>query len=101
MKAAYVFFSNKEEMIEFPFYKSVPLDRKSLYRLKKLEHAEFVSYWTFFANTRPDASAYDTSSYRLLCTYTRDFFDKYLRGKNSTDPPLNANPELINELQLD
>ncbi len=102
-KAAYVCFSNRnEEMTEFPFYKSVPSNRKSLYRLKKLEHAEFVSYWTFFANTKPDASAYDTSSYQLLCTYTRHFFDQYLKGqKKSIALPRDADPELITRLQID
>ncbi len=93
----YIFFSNKNEgYTEFPFYKSVSNSKKYLYRLKKLEHPEFTSYWTNFSNAKPNASSYDLESYKNVCEYTLVFFDTYLKDKKSMVKNLkNLNSELI------
>ena len=97
LKVPYIFFSNKnEDYTEFPFYKSVSNNKKYLYRLKKLEHAEFTSYWTNFSNAKANASSYDLESYKNVCEYTLVFFDSYLKDKKSMVKKLkNLNTELI------
>jgi hypothetical protein len=100
LKVPYIFFSNKnEDYTEFPFYKSVSSNKKYLYRLKKLEHAEFTSYWTNFSNAKENASSYDLESYKNVCEYTLVFFDIYLKDKKSMVKKLqNLNTELITNL---
>jgi dienelactone hydrolase len=78
-------FNNKnEDLSEFPFFKSVKGNQKHFYRLKQFEHAEFVSYWNFFANIKPNASSYNVKSYETVCKHTLQFFDNYLKGKKSS-----------------
>ena len=94
LKVPYIFFSNKnEDYTEFPFYKSVSSNKKYLYRLKKLEHAEFTSYWTNFSSAKANASSYNLESYKIVCEYTLVFFDTYLKDKKSMLKKLNT--ELI------
>ena len=102
LKVPYVFFSNKNEAYtEFPFYKSVSSNKKYLYRLKKLEHAEFTSYWTHFSNAKANASSYDLESYKIVCEYTLVFFDIYLKNKKSKVRKLkNLNTELITTVNV-
>lgn len=102
LNVPYIFFSNKsEEYTEFPFYKSVSNNEKYLYRLKKLEHAEFTSYWTNFSNAKANASSYDQESYKKVCEYTLMFFDLYLKDKKSMVKSLkNSNTELITFLNM-
>ena len=102
LKIPYIFFSNKnEDYTEFPFYKSVSSNKKYLYRLKKLEHAEFTSYWTNFSNAKANASSYDLESYKNVCEYTLIFFDIYLKDKKSMLIKLkNLNTELINTVNV-
>ncbi len=97
LKVPYIFFSNKnEDYTEFSFYKSVVSNKKYLYRLKKLEHAEFTSYWTNFSNAKANASSYDLESYKNVCEYTLVFFDIYLKDKKSMVKKLkNLNNELM------
>ena len=97
LKVPYIFFSNKnEDYTEFPFYISVSSNHKYLYRFKKLEHAEFTSYWTNFSSAKANASSYDLESYKNLCEYTLVFFDIYLKDKKSMEEKLkNVNTELI------
>ena len=76
----YLFFSNQnEDWSTFPFFRSLLSPNKHLYRLKKLEHAEFTSHWAFFASVKP-TSSYQTDSYQALCHYTLAFFDAYLKA---------------------
>ena len=102
LKIPYIFFSNKnEDYTEFPFYKSVSSNKRYLYRLKKLEHAEFTSYWTNFSNAKANASLYDLESYKNVCEYTLIFFDIYLKDKKSMLIKLkNLNTELINTVNV-
>ena len=97
LKVPYIFFSNKnEDYTEFPFYISVSSNHKYLYRFKKLEHAEFTSYWTNFSSAKANASSYDLESYKNLCEYTLVFFDIYLKDKKSMEEKLKSlNTELI------
>lgn len=76
----YLYFSNQnEDWSTFPFYRSLATT-KHLYRLKKLEHAEFTAYWPFYAFIKPTTSSYQTDSYSALCYYTLAFFDTYLKN---------------------
>ena len=102
LKVPYIFFSSKnEDYTKFPFYKSVSNNHKYLYRFKKLEHAEFTSYWTNFSNTKANASLYDLESYKNVCEYTLVFFDIYLKDKKSMEGKLkNVNTELISILNI-
>lgn len=82
MSVPYIFFANKnEDWTQFPFFKSIPKDKKSLYRCPQFEHAEFTSYWTTFANSKINSSPYNLESYQLICEQTLLFFDKNLKGK--------------------
>lgn len=75
----YLYFSNQnEDWSTFPFFRSLTNIRKHLYRLKKLEHAEFAAYWPFYASIKPDTS-YQTDSYWAVCRYTLAFLDAYLK----------------------
>lgn len=77
----YLYFCNQnEDWSTFPFFRSVSTTDKHLYRLKKLEHAEFVAYWSFYSTLKPKASSYPTDSYQAICRYTLAFFDAYLKG---------------------
>ena len=76
----YLYLSNQnQDWSTFPFYRSLAIITKHLYRLKKLEHAEFTSYWPFYASINPTTS-YQTDSYQALCHYTLAFFDAYLKN---------------------
>ncbi len=103
LKVPYIFFSSKDQdYTKFPFYRSVSNNQKYLYRFKKLEHAEFTSYWTNFSNAKANASSYELESYKNVCEYTLVFFDSYLKDKKSMEEKLkNVNTELITILNID
>lgn len=102
LNVPYIFFSNNnEDYTEFPFYNSVSSNKKYLFRFKKLEHAEFTSYWTNFRNAKANASSYDIESYKNVCEYTLVFFDIYLKDKVSMENKLkNLNTKLLTNLNL-
>jgi len=97
LNVPYIFFSSKDDgYTEFPFYTSLTSTNTYLYRLIKLEHAEFTSYWTTFSTAKANASTYDLKSYQTVCAYTLAFFDIYLKDKKSLlDTFKNVNPELL------
>lgn len=90
----YLYFSNQnEDWSNFPFYRLLATT-KYLYRLKKLEHAEFAAYWPFYASVKPTTSSYETDSYFALCRYTLAFFDAYLKdSKKAKRVFLNSSEE--------
>lgn len=90
----YLYLANQnEDWSTFPFFRSLTTTTKHLYRLKKLEHAEFSSYWTFYASINP-ATSYQTDSYSALCRYTLAFFDAYLKkSKKAKRVLLNSSEE--------
>lgn len=101
MNVPYIFFSSKNtDMTDFPFYKSLSNKKKYLYRMNPLAHAEFASYWTIFANVKPNTTSYNLESYKLVCEYTRLFFDIYLKGKTSLEEKLKtSNSDLMTIVQ--
>ena len=103
MKVPFIFFSSKNEgWTDFSFYKSLTNNKKYLYRFKLLDHPEFTSYWTVFANAKVNASSYKLESYKNLCEYTLLFFDIYLKGKTSMGKQLeNLNTEIVTKLKVD
>jgi dienelactone hydrolase len=89
----YLYLSNQnEDWSTFPFVRSLANTSKHLYRLKRLEHAEFTAYWSFYASIKP-ATSYQTDSYRALCNYTLAFFDAYLKGSKKAKRVLQNSSE--------
>lgn len=89
----YLYLSNQnEDWSTFPFFRSLATTNKHLYRLKKLEHAEFTSYWPFYASIKPTTS-YQTDSYWALCHYTLAFFDTYLMDSKKAKKVLRQSSE--------
>ena len=89
----YLYFSNQnEDWSTFPFFRSLAITTKHLYRLKKLEHAEFTAYWPFYASIKPTTS-YQTDSYSALCHYTLAFFDAYLKDSKKAKRVLQNSSE--------
>jgi dienelactone hydrolase len=89
----YLYFSNQnEDWSTFPFFRSVATPTKYLYRLKKLEHAEFAAYWSFYASINPTTS-YEMDSYQALCQYTLTFFDAYLKDSKKAKRALQNSSE--------
>ncbi len=89
----YLYLSNQNEgWSTFPFFRSLASTNKHLYRLKKLEHAEFTSYWPFYASIKPTTS-YQTDSYWALCHYTLAFFDAYLKDSKKAKKVLRHSSE--------
>ena len=89
----YLYLSNQnEDWSTFPFFRSVVTTTKHLYRLKKLDHAEFTAYWPFYASIKPTTS-YQTDSYWALCHYTLAFFDAYLKDNKKAKKVLQHSSE--------
>ncbi|RCR69928.1 hypothetical protein DUE52_08810 [Larkinella punicea] len=89
----YLYLCNQnEDWSTFPFFRSLANTTKHLYRLKKLEHAEFTAYWSFYASIKPTTN-YQTDSYRAVCHYTLSFFDAYLKDNKKAKRVLQNSSE--------
>jgi tetratricopeptide (TPR) repeat protein len=102
--APYLMIANKfKDYSVFPFYSTIPVRDKYLYRMTAIDHNGFISYWQQFAMCGKDSNANSTTeSYTVLCDCVNSFFNATLKSKieNSKDFEI-LNNELVQKDSTD
>lgn len=83
----YLMITNKfKDLSIFPFYSSIPLKDKYLYKMTEIDHNGFISYWQQFANCSKNSDVNNVSeSYTVICSTVNLFFNVTL--KSGSDIP--------------
>ena len=65
----------------FPYYNSISVNDKYLYKMSTIDHNGFISYWKQFAMSSKDSKANSTTeSYTALCSSVNSFFNATLKS---------------------
>jgi dienelactone hydrolase len=78
----YLMIANKyKDYSVFPFYSTISVKDKYLYKMTALDHNGFISYWQQFAMCRKTGNENITSeSYSVLCYCLNSFFNTTLKS---------------------
>jgi dienelactone hydrolase len=94
----YLMIANKfKDYSVFPFYSTISVKDKYLYKMTAIDHNGFISYWQQFAICGKDSKENSTAeSYTVLCNIVNSFFDATMKPgvENSIDFDIQNN-ELI------
>jgi len=72
--------NNFENFSIYPFYNSIVLKEKQMFRMSYLDHNGFVSFWRFFDLCSPkNSTSKFCASYDYISSTALTFFDKYLK----------------------
>jgi hypothetical protein len=100
----YLMIANKfKEYSVFPFYCTIPVKDKYLYKMTAIDHNGFISYWQQFARCGKDSNVNSTTeSYTVLCNSVNSFFNATLKSviENPKDFEI-LNNELIQKDSTD
>ncbi len=78
----YLMIANKyKDYSIFPYYNSISVNDKYLYKMTAIDHNGFISYWQQFAMCGKDSNAnITTGSYTALCSSVNSFFNATLKS---------------------
>jgi dienelactone hydrolase len=81
-KTPYLMIANKyKDFSIFPYYSSISVEHKYLYKMTAIDHNGFISYWQQFAMCSKDNNENSTTkSYNVLCNYVIRFFNSTLKS---------------------
>lgn len=100
----YLMIANKfKDYSVFPYYSTIPVKDKYLYKMKAIDHNGFISYWQQFARCGKDSNLNSTTqSYTVLCNSVNSFFNATLKSgiENPKDFDIQNN-ELIQKDSTD
>jgi len=100
----YLMIANKfKDYSVFPFYSTIPVRDKYLFKMTALDHNGFISYWQQFAMCGKDSNFNSTTeSYTVLCNCVNSFFNTTLKSEieNPKDFEI-LNTELIQKDSTD
>lgn len=100
----YLMIANKfKDYSVFPFYSTIPVKDKYLYKMTAIDHNGFISYWQQFAMCGKDGNVNSTTeSYTVLCNSVNSFFNTTLKSgiENPKDFDI-LNNELIQKDSTD
>ena len=79
----YLMIANKfNDYSVFPFYSTIPVKDKYLYKMTAIDHNGFISYWQQFAMCGKDSIVNSTTeSYTVLCNCVNSFFNITLKSE--------------------
>jgi len=100
----YLMIANKfKEYSVFPFYNTIPVKDKYLYKMTAIDHNGFISFWQQFAMCGKVSNVNSTTeSYTVLCNCVNSFFNATL--KSEIENPIDfeiLNNELIQKDSTD
>ncbi len=78
----YLMIANKfKDYSVFPFYSTIPVKEKYLYKMTAIDHNGFISYWQQFAMSGKDSIGNNSAieSYTVLCKCINSFFNTTLK----------------------
>jgi len=100
----YLMIANKyKDFSIFPYYSSISVEDKYLYKMTAIDHNGFISYWQQFAKCGKDSKVNSTDeSYTVLCNCVNSFFNTTLKSgiENSKEFEIQNN-ELIQKDSAD
>lgn len=81
--APYLMIANKfKDYSVFPFYSTIPVKDKYLYKMTAIDHNGFISYWQQFAMSGKDSNVNSAiESYTVLGNCVNSFFNATLKSK--------------------
>lgn len=100
----YLIIANKHKDFSiFPFYSSISVEDKYLFKMTTLDHNGFISYWQQFALCSKQSNANSTTeSYTVLCNSITNFFNSTLKSGNENSKEFKIqNNELIQKDSTD
>lgn len=72
--------NNYKDISIFPYYSSISVEDKYLYKMTAIDHNGFISYWQQFAMSSKDGNVNSTTeSYTVLCNNINRFFNATLK----------------------
>jgi len=79
---SYLMIANKHKDFSiFPYYSSIPVEDKHLYKMTAIDHNGFISYWQQFAMCGKDSYVNSTTeNYTVLCNCVNRFFNAKLKS---------------------
>jgi len=95
--------NNYKDFSIFPYYSSISVEDKYLYKMTAIDHNGFISYWQQFAMCGKEGNVNSTTeSYTVLCNCVNNFFNTTLKSgiENSKEFEIQNN-ELIQKDSTD